>query len=67
MARKFCETWKIEERDCRRSYPRKGAERVGRRLACEYKIPWMERWNFCNKLLDFQSYSGLLHCILIEF
>ncbi|EFO22222.2 hypothetical protein LOAG_06265 [Loa loa] len=59
MAQKFYETWKIEEKDCRRSYPRKGAERVGRRLASEYKITWMERWNFCNKLLDFQSYSGL--------
>ncbi|OZC07323.1 hypothetical protein X798_05690 [Onchocerca flexuosa] len=59
LAQKFYETWKIEEKDCRRSHPRKGAERIGRRLASEYKITWMERWNFCNKLLDFQSYSGL--------
>ncbi|VDK78355.1 unnamed protein product [Onchocerca ochengi] len=59
LAQKFYETWKIEEKDCRRSHPRKGAERIGRGLANEYKITWMERWNFCNKLLDFQSYSGL--------
>lgn len=59
VAQEFCETWKIEERDCRRLYPRKGAERVGRCLANKYKITWMERWSFCNKLLDFQSYSGL--------
>ncbi|KAM3725798.1 Ankyrin repeat and LEM domain-containing protein [Dirofilaria immitis] len=68
MAQKFYETWKIEERDSRRSHPRKGAERIGRRLANEYKITWMERWNFCNKLLDFQSYSGLdeLNCYLVH-
>ncbi|KAL3982656.1 Ankyrin repeats (3 copies) family protein [Acanthocheilonema viteae] len=59
IAQKFCETWKTEEKDCRRSYPRKGAERIGRRLANEYQIIWMERWSFCNKLLDFQSCAGL--------
>ncbi|CAG9538703.1 unnamed protein product [Cercopithifilaria johnstoni] len=59
VAQKFYETWKTEERDSRRSYPRKGAERVGRRLANENQVIWMERWNFCNKLLDFQSCAGL--------
>uniref|UniRef100_A0A158Q8B3 ANK_REP_REGION domain-containing protein n=1 Tax=Elaeophora elaphi TaxID=1147741 RepID=A0A158Q8B3_9BILA len=59
LAQKFYETWKTEEKGCRRLYPRKGAERVGRRLANEYQIIWMERWSFCNKLLDFQSCAGL--------
>lgn len=59
MAEKFCEAWKTEERECRRSYLRKGAERVGRRLANEYQVIWMERWSFCKKLLDFQSCAGI--------
>ncbi|VDK85064.1 unnamed protein product [Litomosoides sigmodontis] len=59
VAQKFCETWKTEERECRRSYLRKGAERVGRRLANEYQVIWMERWGFCKKLLDFHSCAGL--------
>ncbi|VDM96199.1 unnamed protein product [Thelazia callipaeda] len=59
VARTFYETWKLEERECRRSNPRKGAERVGRRLAQEYKVTWMERWNFSNKLIDLNSFIGL--------
>uniref|UniRef100_A0A915PGX6 Ribonuclease H1 N-terminal domain-containing protein n=1 Tax=Setaria digitata TaxID=48799 RepID=A0A915PGX6_9BILA len=59
VAQEFYEIWKVEERDCRRSCPRKGAERIGRLLASEYKVTWMERWSFCNKLINFQSFSGL--------
>lgn len=60
QAQKFSQTWAMEERDCRRSHPRKGAERVGRRLACDSGVKFLERWSFTDKLIDLNSYEGMI-------
>ncbi|KAG9487542.1 hypothetical protein GDO78_007409 [Eleutherodactylus coqui] len=65
-AEDFRRTWKTPPRDragfyhnVRKTDPERGEERVGRDLAHELAVPWVEYWEFLGCFLDLSSQDGL--------
>ncbi|XP_063310479.1 ankyrin repeat and LEM domain-containing protein 2 isoform X1 [Pelobates fuscus] len=65
-AEDFRKMWKTPPRDragffhnVRKTDPERGAERVGRELAHELDIPWLEYWDFLGCFSDLSSQEGL--------
>ncbi|KAM9331374.1 ankyrin repeat and LEM domain-containing protein 2 [Gastrophryne carolinensis] len=62
----FRRTWKTPPREragfvhnVRKTDPERGEERVGRELAHELDVPWVEYWEFLGCFLDLSSQEGL--------
>uniref|UniRef100_A0A8C5PA20 Ankyrin repeat and LEM domain-containing protein 2 n=1 Tax=Leptobrachium leishanense TaxID=445787 RepID=A0A8C5PA20_9ANUR len=65
-AEEFRKMWKTPPRDragffhnVRKTDPERGAERVGRELAHELVVPWLEYWDFLGGFADLSSQEGL--------
>ncbi|KAM5192618.1 ankyrin repeat and LEM domain-containing protein 2 isoform 2-T2 [Mantella aurantiaca] len=65
-AEDFRRIWKTPPREragffhsVRKTDPERGEERVGRELAHELKIPWVEYWEFLGCFADLSSQEGL--------
>ncbi|XP_053327425.1 ankyrin repeat and LEM domain-containing protein 2 [Spea bombifrons] len=65
-AEDFRRAWKTPPRDkaglfhnVRKTDPERGAERVGRELANELDVPWVEYWEFLGCFTDLSSQDGL--------
>ncbi|VDM51004.1 unnamed protein product [Toxocara canis] len=58
-AARFRKEWIAAEREARLRDPLKGDERIGRALAHQYGVRWMERWRFYNDVIDLNSAGGL--------
>ncbi|KAM4808173.1 ankyrin repeat and LEM domain-containing protein 2 isoform 1-T1 [Rhinophrynus dorsalis] len=65
-AEDFRRIWKTPPRDragfyhnVRKTDPERGAERVGRELAHELDVPWVEYWDFLGCFIDLSSREGL--------
>ncbi|XP_072271800.1 ankyrin repeat and LEM domain-containing protein 2 isoform X2 [Pyxicephalus adspersus] len=65
-AEDFRRTWKTPPREragffhnVRKTDPERGEERVGRELAHELDVPWVEYWEFLGCFADLSSQEGL--------
>ncbi|OCT98328.1 hypothetical protein XELAEV_18010559mg [Xenopus laevis] len=65
-AEDFRRVWKTPPREkaefyhkIRKTDPERGAERVGRVLAHELDVPWVEYWDFLGCFVDLSSLEGL--------
>lgn len=65
-AEEFRRTWKTPPREraglfhnIRKTDPERGVERVGRELAHELDVPWVEYWEFLGCFVDLSSQEGL--------
>uniref|UniRef100_A0A915B3V3 Ankyrin repeat and LEM domain-containing protein 2 n=3 Tax=Parascaris TaxID=6254 RepID=A0A915B3V3_PARUN len=58
-ATSFHDEWIRAEREIRLSDPLKGNERIGRTLAHQCGVRWMERWRFSDDVVDLNSTGGL--------
>ncbi|KAM8961873.1 ankyrin repeat and LEM domain-containing protein 2 isoform 2-T2 [Pelodytes ibericus] len=65
-AEDFRRVWKTPPREragffhsIRKTDPERGAERVGRELAHELDVPWVEYWDFLGCFTDLSSQEGL--------
>ncbi|XP_040203735.1 ankyrin repeat and LEM domain-containing protein 2 isoform X2 [Rana temporaria] len=65
-AEDFRRTWKTPPREragmfhnIRKTDPERGVERVGRELAHELDVPWVEYWEFLGCFVDLSSLEGL--------
>ncbi|XP_018117704.1 ankyrin repeat and LEM domain-containing protein 2 isoform X2 [Xenopus laevis] len=65
-AEDFRRVWKTPPREraefyhkIRKTDPERGAERVGRVLAHELDVPWVEYWDFLGCFVDLSSQEGL--------
>lgn len=65
-AEDFRRIWKTPPRDraglihhVRKTDPERGEERVGRELAHELDVPWVEHWDFLGCFVDLSSQDGL--------
>ncbi|KAM4709716.1 ankyrin repeat and LEM domain-containing protein 2 isoform 3-T3 [Discoglossus pictus] len=66
-AEDFRRVWKTPPREravffhnLRKTDPERGAERVGRELAHELDVPWVEYWDFLECFIDMSSQDGLV-------
>lgn len=62
-ATRFHDEWIRAEREIRLSDPLKGNERIGRTLAHQCGVRWMERWRFSDDVVDLNSTGGTLHSL----
>ncbi len=55
----FRRRWHNTDRDTKLVDPHKGFERVGRALAVETGVAWVEYWHFLDAMVDLNSVGGL--------